>query len=229
MELHVAATPKAAARALAVRVEVAARRAMGQRGVFNLALSGGSSASAVMAALVDTEIFWGRVNVYQVDERVAPEGEPSRNATALVAELAEQVGLPPERLHLMDVTSGDLPAAAQRYAAALPNVLDVVQLGLGADGHTASWPPGDPVVTSPDKVAVVGPLNGQLRMTLTPLAVNTATLRLFYVVGSDKIEVLPRLRAGDPALAASAVSADRTMIHTDRATAGPLDGPPPDT
>ncbi len=219
MELHVAATPKATARALAVRVEVAARRAMGQRGVFNLALSGGSSASAVMAALVDTEIFWGRVNVYQVDERVAPDGDPSRNATGLVAELAEQVGLPPERLHLMDVTSDDLDSAARRYGASLPAVLDVVHLGLGTDGHAASWPPGDPVVTATEPVAVVGPFNGQLRMTLTPVALNAAALRLFYVVGDSKAPALGRLLAADPAFPASAVHPDRTVLYADRAAA----------
>ncbi|MFN0026187.1 MAG: 6-phosphogluconolactonase [Acidimicrobiales bacterium] len=221
MEVHVAATPKAAARSLAVRVEVAARRAMGKRGVFNLALSGGTSASTVMAALVDTEIFWGRVNVYQVDERVAPDGSVDRNATALVAELAEQVGLPEHRLHLMDVTAGDLDAAARRYAAALPETLDVVHLGLGTDGHTASWPPGDNAVLASDAlVAMAGPFNGHLRMTLTPAAINAAGLRLFYVTGADKADVLARLRAGDAALPASAVSDDRTAIHTDRAAAG---------
>ncbi len=221
MELHVAATPKAAARAFAVRVEVAARRAMGKRGVFNLALSGGSSAGGLFAALVDTEIFWGRVNVYQVDERVAPDGDPARNATALVTELAEQVGLPDHRLHLMDVTAADLGAAARRYAAALPETLDVVHLGLGTDGHTASWPPGDTaVLDSNEAVAVVGPFNGHLRMTLTPAAINAASVRLFYVTGPDKTDVLARLRAGDLSLPASRVSVDRTAMHTDRATAG---------
>lgn len=219
MELHVAATPRAAARALAVRVEVAARRAMGTRGVFNLALSGGSSASAVMAALVDTEIFWGRVNVYQVDERVAPDDDAVRNATALIAELVEQVGLPPDRLHLMDVTSADLHAAARRYAATLPPAFDVVQLGLGSDGHTASWPPGDAVVAATEPVAVIGPFHGQLRMSLTPVAINAATLRVFYVAGEAKAAMLGRLLAADPTLPASVVTPAGTVVHADRAAA----------
>ena len=146
MELVVAATPKAAARAFAGWFTVIARQAMGKRGVCSLAMSGGSTAAELFEALIETEVFWGRVELYQVDERVAPDEDAARNATALVHDFAEQVGIPESRVHLMDVTASDLAAAAARYAAALPKRFDVVHLGLGADGHTASWPPGSPSV-----------------------------------------------------------------------------------
>lgn len=217
MDSVVGLTAAAAARSLAGRLTIAARRAMGTRGVFNLALSGGSTASVLMKALVDTEIFWGRVNVYQVDERVAPDGDAARNATALIAELVEQVGLPPGRLHLMDVTAADLADAARRYAAALPAHLDVVHLGLGDDGHTASWPPGDAVLDATEDVAVVGPFNGHLRMTLTPQAVNRAAHRVFLVTGEAKVTMLGRLLAGGSGIPAGRVSPIDTIVYADRA------------
>ena len=218
MELVVGASAAAAARSLAGRITIAARQAMAKRGVCNLALSGGATASVLLAELVNTEIFWGRVNVYQVDERVAPEGDGARNATALVAELAEQVGLPPGRLHLMDVTAPDLHDAARRYEASLPDHLDVVHLGLGLDGHTASWPPGDAVLHSAASVAVVGPFAGHLRLTLTPQVINRSGQRLFLVAGAAKADVLARLRRGEPGLPATAV-AEPTLIYADRAAA----------
>ena len=219
MDLIVKPTSQSAARALAGRVTVAARRAMGERGVFNLALSGGSTAPELFRALVETEVFWGRVNVFQVDERVAPDGDPDRNATALVADFAEQVGLPPGRLHLMDVTATDLTEAAARYAAALPEQFDVVHLGLGEDGHTASWPPGDRALHSRQDVAVVGPFHGHVRMTLTPRVINRARERLFLVTGEAKEAALASLVSGEPDLPAAAVSMANTLVYADQAAA----------
>lgn len=220
MEIAIEATPAAAARRLASRVTVLARLAMGQRGSCSIALSGGSTATLLLEALVDTEIAWGRVDVYQVDERVAPDGDANRNATVLLSRFVERVGLPPGRLHLMDVTAPDLQAAARAYAASLPPQLDVVHLGLGEDGHTASWPPGDPVIASSEAVAVVGPFNGHRRMTLTPSVVNGAGERLFLVTGAAKAGVLSALRAGDRSLPASLVTPTGTLLACDQAAVG---------
>ncbi|HYT38112.1 MAG TPA: 6-phosphogluconolactonase, partial [Acidimicrobiia bacterium] len=91
--------------------------------------------------------------------------------------------------------------------------LDLVHLGLGDDGHTASWPPGDPVVDATADVAVVGPFNGRLRMTLTPPPVDRAGWILWLIAGAAKAPVVARLLAGDPALPSSLVRRhDATLL-----------------
>ncbi len=217
MELVVRPTAARAAVAMADRLTVVVRQSFATRGRCSIAFSGGSTAATLFAALVDTEIMWGRVDVYQVDERVAADGDPARNATGLIAQFAEQVGLPDSRLHLMDVT-GDLHAGVARYAEALDQ-LDVVHLGLGDDGHSASWPPGDPVIDAPGAVALSQPFNGHVRMTLTPAVVNAATYRMFLVTGAAKAPMLARLREGDPTIPAARVGADHTTIYADEAAA----------
>jgi 6-phosphogluconolactonase len=219
MELVTRPTAGAAARAMAGRITVLVRQAFATRGACAVAFSGGSSASELFAALVDTEIMWGRVDVYQVDERVAPDGDAARNATGLLHDFAERVGLPPGRLHLMDVTAADLPAAAARYAADLPERFDVVHLGLGDDGHTASWPPGDPVIDAAGAVALSPPFNGHVRMTLTQEVVNAAGHRLFFVIGGAKAAMLRRLLAGDRSIPAGVVSPSPTTVYADEAAA----------
>jgi 6-phosphogluconolactonase len=193
------------------------RDAVAARGVAHVAFSGGSSAPPMLAVLASQRhLPWRLVHVYQVDERVAPDGDAARNATALRDSLLEAVPLPEDNVHLMDVTAEDLAAAAAAYAGALPR-LDVVHLGIGPDGHTASWPPGDPVLLATAPVAVVGPFNGHVRMTITPPVVADARSVVVLATGESKREPLARMLAGDPATPASHVPFARTTIHTDRA------------
>ena len=126
-------------------------------------------------------VNWPNVHVWQVDERVAPDGDPVRNS-GLLATLPVSA----DQIHAMPVTVDDLPAAADRYAASLPARFDVVHLGMGDDGHTASWPPGDPVIDSPRPVALSEPYNGHVRMTLTPSVVNSARTRIVVLTGEAK-------------------------------------------
>jgi 6-phosphogluconolactonase len=209
-----------AARA-ADHVAAQAEEAVRERGRFTVAFSGGSTPARMFDALAERKLPWDAVHVFQVDERVAPDGHPDRNYTDLAARLLDRVPVPPENIHPMPVTAEDLEEAARAYAADLAEVtgdgvLDLVHLGLGDDGHTASWPPGDPVVDAvgPDDpdVAVVGPFNGRLRMTLTPKAVNRARAILWLVDGAAKAPVLARLLAGDPAIPASRVRRDRAVV-----------------
>lgn len=100
----------------------------------------------------------------------------------------------------MPATATDLDAAAARYAASLPERFDVVHLGMGDDGHTASWPPGDPVIDSPYAVDVSREFNGRVRMTLTPTTVNRARMRVVLVTGAGKAPMVERWLAGDPAV-----------------------------
>jgi 6-phosphogluconolactonase len=213
------------AAAIAAAADIAARLrgAVAARGVAHVAFSGGSSAPPMLEALAADDVPWTAVHVYQVDERVAPDGDEDRNANDLCASLVDRVDLPAANVHLMPVTAADLATAAPGYGAALPR-LDVVHLGIGPDGHTASWPPGDPVIGECDHpVAVVGPFNGRLRMTITPGVVEDARAVVFLVTGAAKRDVLGRMLAGDPNIPASHVPFARTTIHADRAAAPSVD------
>ena len=142
MDIVVAPDPQAAANESAAWLARQLRNAVSRRGAATVAFSGGWTPRSMLAALADMPVPWKAITVYQVDERVAPDGDPDRNAGML--DVAPAV--PRRNLKLMPVTATDLAAACRRYAAVLPDRFDVIHLGLGDDGHTASWPPGDPVV-----------------------------------------------------------------------------------
>jgi 6-phosphogluconolactonase len=191
--------------------------AIAERGVAHLAVSGGNTPTGMFAALAVTPLPWTQVHVWQVDERVAPDDDPARNLNDLQAALLSKV---PAVAHLYDVTNPDLDAAAAAYASALRTecggVLDVVHLGLGDDGHTASWPPGDPVadVTATD-VARSNVYMGHVRLTLTVPAVNRARQIMFLVSGAAKAEPLGKLLAGDPSIPAAHVRRQDTLVLAD--------------
>ena len=187
----------------------------------SLALSGGSSPGPVFERLAAAPLDWERVDVFQVDERVAPDGDDARNLTGQQVTLLDRV---PCRTIPMPVTAPDLDAAARRYADALPSELDVVHLGLGDDGHTASWPPGDPVVDSPRPCELVGEFNGFRRMTLTPPVINAARARLMLAYGSAKAPMLARWLLRDPDLPVDRVRRSDTWTFLDQAAAELLPG-----
>lgn len=197
--------------------------AVAARGRATLAVSGGSTPAAFLARLAGKPVPWEAIHVFQVDERVAPRGDPDRNLTGLRAALLDRAPIPPANVHPMPVDDPDLDAAAAGYADELRNVagpegrLDVVHLGLGDDGHTASWPPGDPVIDATTDVAIVGPFNGRRRMTLTPPAVNRAGWIMWLVAGADKAPALARLLTRDPARPASRVRRSVATLLADAA------------
>ena len=203
--------PGASAGWIAARAEPA----IAERGHFTLAVSGGSTPAAMFAALAELDLPWGQIHVFQVDERVAPDGDPDRNLGDLKANLLDLVPVVP---HLMDVTASDLTAASLRYAEEIEKVtgdgvLDVVHLGLGDDGHTASWPPGDPVIHVRDlDVSITQPYRGRVRMTLTVPAVNRARDVMFLAAGDGKREMVKRLVARDPTIPATHVRDDATLL-----------------
>jgi 6-phosphogluconolactonase len=166
------------------------------------------------------------VHVVQVDERVAPPADPDRNLAHLRASLLDHAPLPPDHIHAMPVEAADLDRAAAQYALTLrdvagsPPVLDLVHLGLGPDGHTASLVPGDPVLDITDAdVAATGSYHGRRRMTLTFPTINRSRLVLWLVTGSEKAATLVRLRDGDRSIPASRVRQDRSLVLADRAAA----------
>lgn len=227
MRIEVCADAPAAARRAAALIAAAARESVAQRGRFALAISGGATPLPMLRFLAGEDVPWASVHLFQVDERVAPAGDPERNLTHLNAELLGAVPLPAGHFHAMAVEAGRLEDAAARYAADLreiagsPAVLDLVHLGLGADGHTASLVPGDPVLLfTGDDVAVTGPYQGRRRMTLTYPVLDRARRILWLVTGPDKGPALERLRRGDPAIPAGRVRSDRAVILADLAAAG---------
>jgi 6-phosphogluconolactonase len=204
-------------------VEAWLAEAVDARGRATLAVSGGSSPKAFFAELAVRKLPWEHVHVFQVDERVAPPGGPERNLTGLEEALLARAPIPAGNVHPMPVDESDLAAAAGAYGDEIRAVvgaggrIDVVHLGLGDDGHTASWPPGDPVVDATDDVAVVGPFNGRVRMTLTPPAVNRADRIVWLISGVAKAAALRGLLAGDPALPASRVRRHDVALLADGA------------
>jgi 6-phosphogluconolactonase len=206
--------PAVARRAAEVVLEHA-HAAIAERGSFTLAVSGGRTPRAMFA---DLDLPWEQTTIYQVDERIAPTGDPDRNLTHLLAALPS-AGL--SRVLPMAVEDPDLDAATQRYATSLPDRLDLIHLGLGPDGHTASLVPGDPVLDVADRdVAVTLPYMGHRRMTLTYPVIDRARALLWVITGSDKRKALRRLLDHDASIPAGRVAADRALVLADAATAG---------
>jgi 6-phosphogluconolactonase len=183
----------------------------------------------MLRALAAEHMPWDRVHLFQVDERVAPAGHPDRNLTHLRESLLEHAQVRARHIHAMPVEAFDPETAAGRYELALhrvagsPPVLDLVHLGLGADGHTASLVPGDPVLDIADRdVGLTGVYQGRRRMTLTYPIINRARLVLWVVTGAEKVEMLGRLRDGDQSIPAGRVQAENSLLLADAAAARQL-------
>jgi 6-phosphogluconolactonase len=228
MEFKVREDADAVAREAAAIIAAVAREAVASRGRFVMAVSGGHTPWQMLRALAGEDVPWKSVHVAQVDERVAPAGDPDRNLSHLRASLLAHAPLPAEHIHAMPVESPDLQAAAAQYARTLqeiagsPPVLDLAHLGLGPDGHTASLVPADPVldVTDADVAVTGGVYQGRRRMTLTYPALDRARRILWVVTGSEKVGMLARLRAGDRSIPAGRVRQDQALLLADRAAAG---------
>jgi len=219
--------PGAVATRAAERIAQAAREAVAARGRCAMAVSGGTTPWLALKALVGEDVPWDRVHLFQVDERVALFDDLSRNYFHLKEALIDRIPIPPDNVHPMPVEEKDLDAGARRYEAVLrgiagnPPVLDLVQLGLGEDGHTASLFPGDAALRILEAdVAVSGPYQGRKRMTLTFPAIDRARCILWLVTGAGKVAPLARLLAGDRSIPAGCVRSDRAILLADTAAHG---------
>jgi len=226
MTIEVFADDESTAQAAAKAIADEARASVAARGQFVMAVSGGRTPWIMLRALANESVPWEKLHIVQVDERVAPPGDPDRNLTHLRESLLEHSPIRAEQIHAMPVESSNLEAAAADYAATLrqlagsPPVLDLIHLGLGPDGHTASLVPGDPVLKVTDAdVALTGVYQKRRRMTLTYPVINRARRILWLVTGSEKVDPLARLRAADPSIPAGRVSQERALIFADRAAA----------
>src|SRR5215471_18196520 len=193
MTLEVLADPQATAERAAAIIASDARVAVAARGKFAMAVSGGHTPWVMLRALANEDVPWTGVQVFQVDERVAPDGDPDRNLTHLHETLLTHAPITREQIHAMPVNLPDLDAAAKQYAVTLQGVLgtapvlDLAHLGLGPDGHTASLVPNDPVLKVTDAdVGATGIYMGHRRMTLTYPMLNRSRKILWLLTGAEK-------------------------------------------
>ncbi len=204
-----------------------ARAAVAARGRFIMAVSGGKTPWAMLRELANEEVPWANVHVFQVDERIAPAGDPDRNFAHLRAALLEKAPIPEKQIYAMPVEKSDVEAAAREYANTLENiagkppVLDLAHLGLGPDGHTASLIPNDPVLNVMDRdVAITGVYQNRRRMTLTYPVLNRSRRILWLVSGSDKVAAMAKLRKADPSIPGGRISQAHALLLADRDAAG---------
>jgi 6-phosphogluconolactonase len=217
---------QAASRAASI-IAANARQAVAERDRFLIAVSGGRTPWLMLRALANEDVPWPVVHVFQVDERMAPAGDPDRNLTHLRQSLLDHAPLLPEQIHAMPVESEESKSAAAQYArilrdiAGTPPTLDLVHLGLGADGHTASLIPGDPVLEMAEvDVAITGVYQGRRRMTLTYPTLDRARQILWIVTGYEKAQMLSRLREADRSIPAGRVRQHAAVVVADRAALG---------
>jgi 6-phosphogluconolactonase len=231
LPIHLGADADAAAAEAARVIASTLTRAIAERGRASVAFSGGTTPWAMLRVLAASKVAWEMVDVFQVDERVAPDGDPDRNATHIEASLVKLAPVPKSRWHPIPVEEPDPASAARHYERTLRNALDgiagrtldVVHLGLGDDGHTASLIPGDPVLGVTDRlVAPTGVYQDHRRVTLTYAAINAARNIVWLAAGAGKSEMLRRLVAGDPTIPAGRVLQDRAVVVCDEAAAAPL-------
>jgi 6-phosphogluconolactonase len=219
IELEVAGSEKDASRRAAELIAEAGAEAAAERNHFAFAMSGGRSPWAMLAILGELEQMpWDRTELFQVDERVAAPGDEARNLTHMVLGLSmdHQATLRP-----MPVTQRHLDTAAHDYEAQLPDRFDLIHLGLGPDGHTASLVPGDPVLEITDRrVAITATAyQDHRRMTLTYPALNDARRIVWLVTGPDKQESLQKLLAGDESIPAGRIRNGNITVVADEAAA----------
>lgn len=223
MKLEAFDSAGAASCAAAAYIVCCARASIAARRRFLVAFSGGHSPAGMLRAFAEEDLPWKFVHVFQVDERIAPAGHTDRNLTGLDTDLLARAGIPAAQVHPMPVEESDPVVASSIYQRTLeqiagtPPVLDLVHLGIGGDGHTASLIPDDPVLGIENReVAVTGLYQRRRRMTMTFPMLNRARERLWLVIEAQKAEVLARLLDGDESIPAGRVTSERTTVFAVR-------------
>ena len=228
IETQILPDAESVAKEAAKVIAAEARAAVAARGRFVMAVSGGHTPWQMLRALAKEDVPWKSVHVFQVDERIAPAGDSDRNLTHLRESLLEHAPLPPDQIYAIPVEEPNIEVAAESYArtlqqiAGMPPILDLVHLGLGPDGHTASLVPNDPVLNINDRdVAITGVYQGRKRMTLTYPVINRARRILWVVTGNEKVKSLLQLENGDTSIPGARIRREQALVLADQAAAGP--------
>lgn len=227
MTTEIYSSPEEVAEKAAKHLEEKIRTAILTKGTFSMAISGGKTPWEMMKHLVKAKLRWEKVYIFQVDEREAPDGHEDRNLTQLFRCLDGSGILTRVNIFPMHVIANNLEDEAQEYAKTIwevtgDGVLDLIHLGLGSDGHTASLIPGDPVceLLEQDVALTTQPYQGRLRMTMTYPLINRAKEILWVVTGQEKAEMLKRLLNQDQGIPAGRIKAENAIIIADRSAAG---------
>ena len=224
MKIEIFPVAEQVAERAAAYLEQVIREALIHQKSFSLAISGGRTPWEMLKILSKADLPWQRINLFQVDERVAPDGHPDRNLTQLFQAIAGTPMVTQLRIFPMPVTAEDLDAAAKEYTEVLNEVtegkgLDIIHLGLGSDGHTASLVPGDEVLAIQNRLVACTQNNyqGRIRMTLTYPLLNAAKQILWIVTGSEKKEMVQRMLQQDPSIPAGCVRPENALLLVDQA------------
>ncbi len=226
MQIEILKDADAVSKRAAVLIAADVREAVAARGRFNIAFSGGRAPWDMLRQLASMDLPWDKVQIFQIDERVAPAGDPDRNLTHIRASL-EHAPLRLDQTHAMPVELPELEGAAAQYEQTLkefcgaPAVLDLAHLGMGPDGHTASLVPGDPVLNVTDRdVALTGVYQGRRRMTLTYPMINRSRKILWLITGTDKVDALSKFRAGDTTIPSGRIAKANAVLLAEQASVG---------
>jgi 6-phosphogluconolactonase len=218
-ELVVLPSAVEATTAAAQLISERAQIAVAEHGHFTMAASGGHSPWLMFADLAQRDLPWDKITIYQVDERITSIDDPDRN----LSHLRTALGGAGAKVVEMPVDEEDLRAAVERYEVLLPDRFDLIHLGLGPDGHTASLVPDDPVLseTRPLVWTTTNEYQGRRRMTLTYMALARANELMWLVTGDDKVDALGKLLGGDRTIPAGRVEGApvSTVIADEQAAA----------
>jgi 6-phosphogluconolactonase len=208
----------------AAYLEQEIRDALTHQKSFSLAISGGRTPWEMLKILSKADLPWKRVNLFQVDERVAPDGHADRNLTQLFQAIVGTPMVTQLRIFPMPVLAEDLEEGCREYTQVLDEIteskgLDLIHLGLGSDGHTASLVPEDGVMEVQDRLVACtqNTYQGRIRMTLTYPLLNAAKQLLWIVTGSEKQEMVKRLLQQDPSIPAGSIRQENALLMVDQA------------
>lgn len=218
---------RSASSVAAARIAELLSAAIDQRGRATFAVSGGATPEPMFGSLANLAVPWPRVDIFQVDERVVEYGDPARNWSMTERALIRPTGAHGHPMTISAQGSAETQALLRASDEATlkrhvgdPPAFDVVHLGLGADGHTASWAPGRVPELSDSLIEHVENFNGHERLTLAPRVINSARAVIWLVLGEPKRQMVERLLTGDPSIPAGAVNTDRSEVFTDLVVRG---------
>jgi len=226
MEIRTFQSATEVAKEAAIFIADRIRENIHKKGFFTFAISGGRTPWEMIKELAKEDLPWEKVYLFQVDERIAPDAHPDRNLTQLFKAIEGTKLVLRLNIFPMRVNAEDLNEACEEYESHINRMtengkLDLIHLGLGTDGHTASLVPYDSVLEINDKGVAMTRIEYQerKRMTLTYPLINQAEKILWVVTGEEKAEMLDRLLHQDPSIPAGRIDQHHAIVFTEESAA----------